>query len=147
MAVEELYAIAAAMRAEAGGLLARDVAQQLRKGRAPIHNAMVTSVLAKLPHRGGLGVWASEAKFSYRVRGKRDIIAAVKVSRSGLGIDDMQGLDNGRVIHPFYGRRPWFSQVVPSGTVSNPIREEGGHQLELSAVVGIENAVIRIITA
>lgn len=151
MAVAELYAIAAAMRLAGSGGIARDTAKTLRRGGVPVHEAMVASVLAKLPHSGGLGVWVAEAKFSYRVRQGGDVVAAVRVSRRSMHgwTADLQGLDDGVVIHPDNSRRHrgWFSQGVPPGTISDPIQEEGGNQLELAAVLAIESAAEKIIHA
>ena len=111
MSAAELLAIAAAMRRSAAGGLASDMRSELRRGRGPVKTAVTTSVLAKLPHRGGLAVWASEFSYSYRVRGGRDIIAAVKVGKPG---HDLKGLDEGLDIHPFYGSRAhWYNQAVP----------------------------------
>jgi hypothetical protein len=145
MAVEELYAIAAAMRQSAAGGLASDMRSELRRGRGPVKTAVTTSVLAGLPKRGRLNVWTAEFSYSYQVRGSRKIVAAVRVGKAG---HDLQGLDGGLVIHPGnrYGRG-WYSQPVPPGTISNPIQEEGGHQLELSAEVAMDKAAVKIISA
>lgn len=137
-------------RAGAGGI-ASDAARILRTGETPVHAAMVASVVAKLPHSGGLGAWVAESKFSYRVRGGGDVVAAVKVSRKSLHgwSADLQGLDDGVVIHPDNSRRHrgWFSQGVPPGTISNPIQEEGGNQLERAAEIAIDLAAAKIISA
>lgn len=146
MSAAELYAIAAAMRRAGAGGIASEAARALRAGEEPVHAAMVASVTAKLPHSGGLGAWVAEAKFSYRVRGGGDVVAAVRVGKAG---HDLQDLDDGVVIHPDNSRRRrgWFSQEVPPGTISNPIREEGGNQLERAGVTAIDIAAAKIISA
>lgn len=144
MAVAELYAIAAAMREAGAGGISRDTARTLRAGEIPIHNAMLESVISKLPHRGGLNVWVAGASFSYRVRGGGDVVAAIRVGKAG---HHLRGLDDGLVIHPFYGRGPWYNQGVLPGTISNPIREEGSNQLERAGVIAIDLAVAKIISA
>jgi len=144
MAVAELYAIAAAMRRAGAGQIRNDAARSLRAGAGPVRAAVEASVLAKLPHRGGLAAWAASASFSYRVTAGADVIARVKVSKAG---HDMAGLDDGLVIHPFYGHSPWSTQPVPPNSISDPIREEGGNQLEQAGVAAIDRAVAAIISA
>lgn len=144
MAVEELYLIAAAMRRAGAGGIARDTAVALRAGGPPIRAAVEASVLAKLPHRGGLAAWVAASRFGYRVRSGGDVIAAVKVGKTG---HDLRGLDEGLVIHPFYGHGPWFNQPVLPGTISNPIQKEGGNQLKRAGVIAIDRAAIMIISA
>lgn len=145
MAVEELYAIAAAMRKAGGGGIRRDAARSLRRGAGPVSRAVKENVVTVLPHRGGLGLWVAQARVDYRVRqGGLDVVAHVRVGRAG---HDLRGLDGGIVIHPFYGRGPWSSQGVPPGSISNPIREEGGNQLEQAGVAAIDRAVAMIISA
>src|SRR4249920_763187 len=97
MAIEELYAIAAAMRRAGNGQIRNDAARSLRAGREPVRQAVEESVLAKLPHRGGLAAWAADASFSFRVTAGLDVIARVRVGKSG---HDLAGLDDGLVIHP-----------------------------------------------
>lgn len=144
MSAAELYAIAAAMRRAGAGGIATDAAVRLRAGGPPIRAAVKASVIAKLPHSGGLNAWVAASQFSYRVRAGGDVVAVVKVSKAG---HDLRGLDDGLVVHPFYGRGPWYNQVVPPGTISDPIREEGGNQLERAAVTAIDLAAAKIISA
>lgn len=144
MAVAELYAIAAAMRKAGGGQIARDAARSLRGGAGPVHRAMQVNVLRVLPHSGGLAAWTADAVFSYRVRAGGSVIANVRVSKAG---HDLQGLDDGLVIHPFYGHSPWFNQAVAPNSISDPIHDEGGKQLEQAGVTAIDLAVVMIISA
>jgi len=145
MAVEELYAIAAAMRRAGAGGIRSDTARSLRAGAGPVHAAVEASVLAKLPHRGGLAAWVADASFSYRVTAGLDVIARVRVGKAG---HDLAGLDDGLVIHPGNRYGPgWYKQPVPPGTISDPIREEGGNQLEQAGVAAIDRAVVTIISA
>lgn len=144
MSAAELIAIAAEMRRQGSGGIRSSAANALRRGGTPVHAAMVANVLTTLPHRGGLNAWVASAGFSYRVRSGADVVAAVRVGKAG---HDLNGLDGGLVIHPFYGRRPWSDQGVPPGSISDPIREEGGNQLELAGVIAIEEAAAKIISA
>ena len=70
----------------------------------------------------------------------------VTVSREGLGTDDMAGVDGGQIFHPRWGSSPWYGQGVAPGSISDPIVDEGGDQLE-EAVLGAADGVVRRIVS
>lgn len=146
MAIEELYAIAAEMRYQGRQGIRNETAKQLRRGKTAIGQAVKTNLILVLPHRGGLGAWASEGKFYMPVSVGTRVVGRARYSRPG---HDMQGLDDGLVIHPYYNnpRMPWYKQGVPPNSISDPIREEGGHWLELAGVIAIEEAAVSIARA
>ena len=145
----ELRRLALAIRKEGGNpQVAQDIGKGLRRSRSAIREAFRSSVLAKLPASGGLNRWAAAADFRSPVRvSARTAQMNITVSRAGLGVDDMAGLDDGRIIHPRWGRGPWYNQGVQPGTVSNPIVDEGGDRLEEAVEDAAGGVVERIIRA
>ena len=145
----ELRLVAAAIRKEGRNpAVAQDIARGLRRGRPRIKAAFQASVLSKLPAGGGLNRWAAAASFRSPVR--TSALTArmnITVSRSGRGIDDMAGLDAGWVIHPRWGKSPWYGQAVQPGTVSEPIVDEGGNRLEEAVEDAADRVVQRIVRA
>ena len=130
-----IYATGAAELHHIAGLCrtsraAPDIAKGMRGARGPIASAVKLSLLGGLPKRNGLNAWAAECKVSVRTRASAlSSVTKVKVSKAG---HDMQGIDDGLVIAPFYGRSPWHHQAVVGNLISDPIRDEGGRKLRLA---------------
>lgn len=141
----ELYQLAAAMRREGvSPRIAQDIGAGLRAGRAGIKSAFKTHAMAALPTRGGLDAWVVSSSFRSPVRvGARTARMSIVVSKPG---HDLDGLDSGLVIHPFYGRRPWSNQGVPPGSISRPILEKGEDVLHDAVVDAAEGACRRIVS-
>jgi hypothetical protein len=75
--------------------------------------------------------------------GASQSVTTVRVSKAG---HDLQGLDEGLVIHPgnHYGRG-WYHQAVVPNTISDPIVDEGGNQLEVAIRSAAEQLAERIV--
>lgn len=125
----ELHRLAAACFAESGGRrVTGDIARGMNGAQGSIRAAVVESVLAKLPKRGRLNAWVAEARITFRPIWRASAAGVnVRVGKAG---HDLRGLDEGLVIHPFYGHSPWYNQAVVPNTISTPIRDEGGDALE-----------------
>ena len=145
----ELRLLAAAIRKEGNNpQVAQDMARGLRRGRPRIKAAFKAHVLRVLPASGGLNQWVAEASFRAPVRASGRVARMnITVSRSGLGIDDLAGLDTGLVIHPRWGRGPWYSQGVRPNSISEPILDEGGDRLEEAVIDAADGVVQRIVSA
>jgi len=116
----------------------------MRRGRGQIRSAVEVSVLSKLPKRGGLNAWVAESSFSMTTRaGSSSSVTTVRVSKAG---HDLQGLDGGLVIHPGnrYGSG-WYHEAVVPNTISDPIVDEGGNQLEVAIHSAAERLAERIV--
>lgn len=118
----------------AGVGFASDIIGSLMGAEPEIAAAMKANVTAVLPKSGGFNAWVADSRV--RLTPKRAGLSAgvtVRVSRGSLigpVPADLSGLDAGRAIHPTYGRSPWYGQSVAPLSISDPIREEGGDQLE-----------------
>ncbi len=71
----------------------------------------------RLPKRGGLAREVASSKFGRKRR--RMPGGGVSIEVTATGRYDLQGIDEGLVIHPTYGRRPWTEQAVPAGWFSD----------------------------
>src|SRR5215216_537781 len=144
---EELHRVAAVLRAEGSSpKVARDITRETHRGGPAIRAAFKAHAMAVLPKRGGLNAWVASSRMTFRqTHGALTGGMRVKVGRnSRSGRAELEGLDNGLVIHPFYGHSPWSSEGVVPESISEPILNEGERVLHAAVVVAGERLVARI---
>jgi hypothetical protein len=142
----ELRQLALAMRREGvNPRVAQDIGSGLRRGRSRIKANFRSHAMAALPTRGGLDAWVVSSSFKSPVRvGARVARMNIAVSKPG---HDLDGIDSGLVVHPFYGKKPWSHQGVPPGSISKPILAEGEDVLEESVIDAADGVCQRIVNA
>ena len=149
LGADEIRIVAEHCRREANGRsIVNDMAEEIRRAGPAIRAEVRAHMLATLPKRGGLNLWAARAPVRINVRrGLNSAGVTVTVGRnSQTGRADFKGLDAGMVRHPFYGnRKRWYANGVTPGSISEGITEEGRQVLEQAVLDAAERAAIRIL--
>jgi hypothetical protein len=143
----ECRRVAAAIRREGRNpQVANEITSETVKGGPRIRAAFKAHATAVLPHSGGLNIWVASSRMTFkRMRGGLTGGMRVNVGRNSMsGRAELEGLDAGLVIHPFYGRSPWTSHGVPPDSIEKPITDVGGEVLYGAVVSAAEGVVARI---
>lgn len=91
-----------------GSVIRRRVQTALRQAGKPIGEKAIREGSADLPSHGGLRNRVREARVDIRLEG-----SGVALSLSDRDRDALGGLDEGRLIHPVFGKRKtWVEQRI-----------------------------------
>lgn len=96
--------------------LRRELQAGLTAATKPMRRAAKESALQRLPKRGGLNVLVSKARMSTRA-------GNLSVRIVATGMDQLELIDKGKVVHPVYGHGPRVVQSVPEGWFTEPMEE------------------------
>lgn len=119
-----LRSLTATMK-QAEKIIAEEVPNALDKAAQDFEKEARVNALKVLPRRGGLAARVASSDFSRKTR-RAGISSEVEITASGDY--NLQGIDEGTVIHPVYGRGPWVTQGVTPGWFTSPL---GGIEEEL----------------
>lgn len=100
--------------------LARELYRSLNRATTKLKAEAKDEAGRRLPHRGGLARRVAAAKLSTSRRGGRN----PGVSIRARGMDQLAGMDAGRVKHPVFGNRDvWVTQSITPGWFSDPMKD------------------------
>lgn len=97
--------VARALRA-ADGELPAELYKGLERAAKPLVKDARKSALANLPHRGGLNAIVAKARMPVTRRAN-----GIRITADG--IEQLPLTNQGKVVHPTYGRRPRVVQAIP----------------------------------
>lgn len=100
----------------AHNLILSGMGEEAQDSASDIERAARTNALRKLPRRGGLAADVASSRF----RRKRSRESLEVVASSSY---DLQGMDEGQIVHPTFGHRPWVTQSVQSGWFSDSLED------------------------
>lgn len=104
----------------AADIIENEASEELEDMATQLEAKARANALRILPRRGGLAAEVASSDFTRRRR-KLGMLTVVDVSASGAY--DLAGINEGTVIHPTYGHRPWVQQSVTAGWFTGPLDE------------------------
>ena len=116
---EDFLALSKRLKATGQGELRKELNKGLRQAAKPLIPRVRAAFRSDLPARGGLGAFMARKPARVAVKTGRDPGVSVVVSK----VDPR--LDQGRLSHPVFGRRPTVVQRVKAGTFSDTLQGEG----------------------
>lgn len=97
-----------------------DAPEELEDSAVRVEVEARLNALRTLPRRGGLAAEVASSDFTRRQQ-RSGMTTSIQVSASSSY--DLAGIDEGVVIHPTYGGRPWVRQPVTAGWFSDSLDE------------------------
>lgn len=125
-------ALARRFKAAGSSGLREHINDQLEAAGAKLRPDIERSALAMLPRRNGLAALVARSRITVERTGE----TGVKITASGTV--SLDGINEGRLSHPVFGRGPFVSQNVPPGYFEKPIQAR-----ERDLGEAIEDAVIQ----
>lgn len=120
--VEQLNALAKALKEAGDKGLQRELSKGIRNAVKPFKDRVVESAMETLPSGGGLN--ALVAARVRRARIRRSANGVQVVAAGSKGMKDLAAIDAGSVRHPVFGNRAaWVSQDVTPGFWSDAEKE------------------------
>lgn len=97
----------------------------VRRSTRPVEKEIRKSARATLPKRGGLGAYIARSTVRTQIvttGSAADMTIRIVADRKKKkGRVDVKRLNDGKVAHPTYGRKPWSVQGVAPGWFDKPI--------------------------
>lgn len=104
----------------AAEMIESDTTGELEDSAARLESEARMNALRILPRRGGLAAEVAGSEFTRRRQRAGMTTNVVVVASSDY---DLGGINEGKVIHPVYGRPPWVEQAVAPGWFTDPLDE------------------------
>ncbi len=98
---DKLRRVAVAIKTSGDKDLRRELLRGMQRGGKPLKDAARRGALERLPKRGGLAERVASSKFGVRTSTTGKGASVRVIGRSGY---DLQGMDDGLIRHPVYGK-------------------------------------------
>lgn len=115
--VEQLEELGRKLKA-ADKSLKLELSRNMRLAVKPAQPDIRASLAGGLPKSGGLAALMAKATVGARVRTAGNSVGVRVSVQHGKSL--MKTLDEGKLRHKVFGRKPWVEQSVPEGLISKP---------------------------